>query len=531
MEPEMQNTPETGVSDSEPCVFDGVGTKNPTIHVLDSLMGMGKSTALINMIKADSIASIVEREAGVPTRRWLVIVPTLNEVDRYAAALSSFGAPFEMPNDTIHGRKMLHLLRMVEEGRNIVATHELFKQLSRAVYAALEALNYTLVVDEEIEVVRPYELPTNKTNHLFNKGYVYTDQVTRRVQWNSKEHPISSFPFKTDIPKLCEAGHLVQSKAGLLIVETPAEFLRCFDQVWVATYMFDGAPMRAYLEAQHFPIRMLTVAKDKRGFHQVVPFGSPEALASELVVKQELRRLVTVHTGRRNMMGANSHKGSPLTSTWFNSKARQEPQVITTLANSIAEFFRESGAPAERIAWTAFKGHEERMRVARLKTDCKPNSDQPQIEKDGTACGFLAFNARATNAYRNVEAMAYPMNVYQHGDVAAYFNEQDIPTSEDLYAISTLVQWLWRSRIRKEPREAIVVYLPSERMRGLFLEWLHTDSTAAFVKEKMSGARKALEAARKPDAKGRAWIKPKSAEPGFEQRILARIAPAASIAA
>ena len=509
-------------------ILTGVGRKNPTIHVLDSLMGMGKSTALINMIRVESIASIIDHQAKVPTKRWLVIVPTLAEVDRYVDALSTFGAPFEMPNDTFHGRKMLHLLRMVEEGRNIVATHALFNQLSKQVYKAIEALDYTLVIDEEIEVVRPYELNTAKTNHLFNKGYVYTDQVTRRVQWNSAEHPVSSFPFKTDIPKLCEAGHLVQSKAGLLIVETPAEFLRCFDEVWVATYMFDGAPMRAYLEASHFRIEMLTVAKDHRGKHQVVPFGSEDALSSELLVKRELRRLVAVYRGStrggadRNRIGANSHKGSPLTSTWFNSKAQREPQMLTSLANSIAEFFRESGAKAERIVWTTFKGHEERMRVKGLKTDCA---------EDGKGCGFLPYNTRATNAYRNVKAMAYPMNVYQHGDVRSYFDEQDIPTSEDLYAVSTLVQWLWRSRIRKEPREGITVYLPSERMRGLFLEWLHTDSTKAFVDEKMEGARKALEASRQPDSKGRAWIKPKSAEVGFEEKIVARISPPTAIAA
>ena len=41
-------------------ILNGVGHKNPTIHVLDSLMGMGKSTALINMIKAESIASIID---------------------------------------------------------------------------------------------------------------------------------------------------------------------------------------------------------------------------------------------------------------------------------------------------------------------------------------------------------------------------------------------------------------------------------------------------------------------------------------
>jgi hypothetical protein len=366
MEPEKENIQAEQATE----ILTGVGRKNPTIHVLDSLMGMGKSTALINMIRQEAMAAVHYQEAGMPIRRWLVIVPTLSEVDRYVAALSTFGAPFEMPNDTFHGRKMLHLLRMVEEGRNIVATHALFNQLSRAVYKAVEALDYTLVIDEEIEVVRPYDLPTNKTNHLFNKGYVSTDPVTRRVQWNSVDHPVSSFPFKTDIPKLCEAGHLVQSKAGLLIVETPAEFLRCFDEVWVATYMFDGAPMRAYLEASHFPIEMLTVAKDKRGKHQVVKFGSKEALASEIIVKEELRRLVTVYSGRRNMIGANSHKASPLTSTWFNSKAQREPKALTSLANSIAEFFRETGVKAERVVWTAFKGHEERMRVKGLKTDC-----------------------------------------------------------------------------------------------------------------------------------------------------------------
>src|SRR6476659_6656403 len=89
---------------------------------------------------------------------------------------------------------------MVEEGRNIVATNALFNQLSRQVYKALEAFDYTRVIDEEIEVVRPYELNTAKTNHLFNKGYVYTDQVTRRVQWNSAEHPVSSFPSRPTFP-------------------------------------------------------------------------------------------------------------------------------------------------------------------------------------------------------------------------------------------------------------------------------------------------------------------------------------------
>jgi hypothetical protein len=89
-------------------------------------MGQGKSTALIEMIKADSQFNVSVNEAAIPgvepmpTRRWLVIVPALNEADRYKEALDIFGSPFELPNDTIHGRKTLHLLQLVQEGRNVI---------------------------------------------------------------------------------------------------------------------------------------------------------------------------------------------------------------------------------------------------------------------------------------------------------------------------------------------------------------------------------------------------------------------------
>ena len=39
-----------------------------------------------------------------------------------------------------------------------------------------------------------------------------------------------------------------------------------------------------------------------------------------------------------------------------------------------------------------------------------------------------------------------------------------------MYAISTLIQWVFRSAIRKG--EEVWLYLPSRRMRELFTEWL-----------------------------------------------------------
>jgi hypothetical protein len=150
------------------------------------------------------------------------------------------------------------------------------------------------------------------------------------------------------------------------------------------------------------------------------------------------------------------------------------------------------------------------MRVKGLRSD----SD----EKDN-AYGYMAFNMRATNDYRNVSAMAYLVNVFQDGDVKEYFDDLDIPTSEDLYAISTLVQWLWRSRIRENVPRPVSVFIPSERMRGLFREWLAADSTQGFVERKMAEAREALERLKK----GR-WTRPKSTEVGFEASVVRMIA-------
>ena len=55
----------------------------------------------------------------------------------------------------------------------------------------------------------------------------------------------------------------------------------------------------------------------------------------------------------------------------------------------------------------------------------------------------------------------------------------------DLYALSALLQWVWRSRIRRS--QPIKLFIPSERMRDLFKRWLTADSTRDLVKEIAGG--------------------------------------------
>jgi hypothetical protein len=79
-----------------------------------------------------------------------------------------------------------------------------------------------------------------------------------------------------------------------------------------------------------------------------------------------------------------------------------------------------------------------------------------------------------------VAAVAYLCNTY-HPVIKAYFESMGVPVYEDLYALSQMLQWMWRSRIRCN--EPIHAFIPSERMRGLLKRWLNASSTVELVRE------------------------------------------------
>ena len=91
---------------------------------------------------------------------------------------------------------------------------------------------------------------------------------------------------------------------------------------------------------------------------------------------------------------------------------------------------------------------------------------------------FLPCNARATNDYADRTVLAYLINLYANPFVKRYFankNQKDgtnIAVNEDMLALGCMIQWIWRSAIRKPEPEHIKVYIPSKRMRKLFIQWL-----------------------------------------------------------
>ena len=66
------------------------------------------------------------------------------------------------------------------------------------------------------------------------------------------------------------------------------------------------------------------------------------------------------------------------------------------------------------------------------------------------------------------------IDLYMVPTVKMFIESRGVTVDQDQYALSALVQWIFRSAIRDG--EPITLYIPSERMRGLLIDWLNPKS-------------------------------------------------------
>ena len=88
----------------------------------------------------------------------------------------------------------------------------------------------------------------------------------------------------------------------------------------------------------------------------------------------------------------------------------------------------------------------------------------------GMKKAFVSLGTRATNEYADRTALAFLANVYMNPYLYNSLCKMGAPPDKDVYALSSLVQWVWRSAVRRG--EEINIYIPSSRMRKLFTRWL-----------------------------------------------------------
>lgn len=416
-----------------------------TITIIDSIMGSGKTTFMINLINKTHEEflgqSFLNPDYKAP--RFLYVAPLLSEVDRISGACPNLNFRDPQP---VEGRKLHHLSTLIEEGANICTTHALFRLINRDIYEKLSHQNYTLIIDEVLDCVTMFDgLSASDRKLLLKDHLVYAEPDTKRLKWNHRDHPRYSGKFNS-IRDLCDNGNLVLYRDTALIWEFPTDFLKCFNQAYVLTYMFHGSPMSAYLRAERLDFEMMTLRDDQ--------LASWEEHSDETETKERLRRLITVYEGPANDRGKPKGREQPMSSGWYDKRTADE---LEKLKASTEHWFKMTAqTPANDNAWTAYSKIRKPLKGARY------------------AKGWIPNNAKATNDYRHKKSLAYLCNLFHNPMIKGYFEDRGITVYEELYALSEMIQWIWRSQIRDD--QPIKVFIPSERMRSLFITWLESSS-------------------------------------------------------
>ena len=165
---------------------------------------------------------------------------------------------------------------------------------------------------------------------------------------------------------------------------------------------------------------------------------------------KKYKDLVEIYEGNLNHIG---NSETALSSTWFNKKENFKSKKI--LVNNASNYFNHMvNAVVEEVLWTI--PNEQFTNGLSVKSYKK---------------AFLVMTARATNNYADRTVCAYMVNRFENPVLYNYFTRKGLSVSNELFALSELIQWLFRSAIRRN--KPIKLYIPSKRMRSLLTSWLN----------------------------------------------------------
>lgn len=410
------------------------------IKVCDAIMGTGKSSAAITYLNEHS------------DQKFIYITPYLEE-----AARIKEGCPdlhFVEPSNTIskfNFKKSMHTVALVKEGRNIATTHQAFKGYTKELLESIQKQGYTLIVDENIDILEQFDIHQSDLNVVIRAGYIEERDDEYAIIDDSYDGKIYA-----DLMQLLKSRTLIRMSdernkkvTSLFYWTLPPELLTSFKDVFILTYLFDGQSIHHFMKIYNLEYEMIGI---ERGDDGVFRFGSYPGYVPPYV--QNLDKMIHILDGdRMNDVGKDYYS---LSKGWFNRDSDGIEQLKKNVYNFFCNMYRDK--PSSQKMWGSFI------------------SDSNKIRGKGYTKSFVTFNSRATNQYRDRDCLVYIANVFMNVNEKKYYVKHGIEVDEDMYALSIMVQWIWRSAIR-DGRE-VYIYIPSRRMRNILQKWIQTTMAA-----------------------------------------------------
>ncbi|MGD7047687.1 hypothetical protein FZC83_05395 [Rossellomorea marisflavi] len=393
-----------------------------TVTVVDSIMGSGKTSLAIQHINDSPLE-----------KKFVYITPYLDEVRRIKSSVTN-RAFAEPTNANAEGRKLRSLKELIVAGKDIVATHSLFQTADDELIELLTGAGYTLILDEVMDVIEKAKINNQDIKALLELKYI--EVVDNKVRWVYDDYTNGRF---YDIKLLANAGNLFYHRGKFLIWSFPPQVFQTFDEVYVMTYLFHGQIQRYYYDLHAMGFEYKAVNHNGQGYELT-------EYSQEAEERPEVFALMDLYEGNLNDFGNQYYA---LSSTWLR---RASDETLGVVQKNIYNYFRNvAKASGKEIIWTTIK------------------DAQVDLKGKGYTKGFIPCNMRATNDYADRSALAYVFNRFLNPIEKSFFEDHGVKVDEELLAVSDLLQWIWRSRIRNG--KSISLYLPSSRMRRLLKSW------------------------------------------------------------
>jgi len=401
------------------------------VKVCDCIMGNGKSSAAITYLN--------EHQAD----KFIYITPYLDEAARIKENCPDLR--FAEPSDKLSEyqfKKSVHTVALIEAGRNITTTHQAFRGYTPATLELIREKGYTLIVDENLDILEKYEIHPDDLQMAVDAGYLREENGSYVM--TDKEYHGSLFHglFYT-----LESRELIQVRDKqdntFFYWALSPNLIMAFKDVFILTYLFDGQSLHHMLKIYDIPYERIGIHRDEDGIYR---FGEYPGFTPDYV--HHLKDMIHIlDNPKLNQVGDEYYA---LSKNWFERSDAEVDQLKNNVSNCFRNIWGD--IPADERLWGTYNGAFEKIRGK------------------GYTKSFLTFNAKATNKYRHCCALVYITNIFMNATERQFYQSHGIEVDQDLYALSIMCQWLWRSAIRDG--KEVQVYIPSKRMRTILENWI-----------------------------------------------------------
>ncbi|MED4780954.1 hypothetical protein [Brevibacillus choshinensis] len=409
------------------------------VNVVDAPCGFGKTSWAIQYMNA------------VPedTYKFIYVTPSLSETERIKKSVTS--RQFYDPHDDNGDTKLDHLHRLLAEGKDICTTHALFKTANTETRELLRINNYILILDEVMNVVEQVKLTNHDLKILFDSRAIYKhedDKGLVYIRWSEDKLDYDS--KYNGIKRMALTNNVMYCDSSALIWTFPCEVFSLFKDVYILTYLFRGQLQKYYFDLHGIRYRYLSVTNHNDSY-SLVPYNLRKPMN-----KQIIKEKIEIYDGDLNKVGDNTYA---LSKSWFEKS--KNAHFITVLKNTTRNYLmNKCKAKVDITLWTTFKGGDK----DKIKKKVSPRS---------FAQSYIPVNERATNQHKDKYILAYLANRFMRNVERNFFTQYKVQVDEEVWALSELIQWIWRSAIRDG--ESVKIYIPSKRMRNLLKRYLDSD--------------------------------------------------------